>query len=547
MSSLTGFYSYKKDSSKSDFNEMISRLSHRGILKSKHFDNKFSLAAMNSYNLDDAWYSQKNDLYTALCGKIDNCDKDNQAEFLLDLFSKKQIGAFSEISGFFACVIVDRKRQEVILYRPENSYIPLCYYYSPIDNTLVFASEVKSIFANRLVDPDYEWSSFIDYNVTSYPQRNKTFFKNVFNAYPGEAVIVNKNGLILKNISISHYLSYKNEEDVINNFSELVLDGINTNLPDDKKIAVLFSGGVDSTVLTYACKKFKKKYSFYSLVNDLDFHYAKFASDKYKFNGHWIDPAEYDFKKIFPKFIHAIEYFGYDMCGQYFLSYYAKKDDATIIATGFGPDQLLSTRGRINGAEIKERISIAVDNLRVKGISEEMLVDFVIMMEEAAATPDYFARNWVRHRNFYTIMWLFDRAISDFGCSFVSPFLDMKIIDFIKGLHDSFLFRNNEQKWIFKKAAKKMGIDSQIVFRKKSPGDKRILSFSIAQIDDYFNNLITDEDIKKDPYSIFYYGYPQKRSNIKTLVGIKKMMDYFFIKNRGLYNNESIEDILFSS
>src|SRR5207302_1614340 len=81
----------------------------------------------------------------------------SDTEVVLKAYATWGSDALSYLDGIFAFAVVDTNRRELFLARDRLGVKPL--YYAAIDGGIAFASEVKSLLANPLVDrsADLTW------------------------------------------------------------------------------------------------------------------------------------------------------------------------------------------------------------------------------------------------------------------------------------------------------------------------------------------------------------------------------------------------------
>jgi len=192
----------------------------------------------------------------------------------------------------WAFVFFSIKKKELIISRDIVGQKPL-YYYRDNDN-LIISTEPKSIFfilfksGKRKVNEDYLLSFFN----TGRLKINIPFYKSIKKAEPGSVLLfdLNKNKL-------SPYQKFQNinknfHSDFINNVNNLEKDiskSVERCLRSDRKIALLLSGGVDSSIIGTFALKYTSKLSFYSAYSDdkyldktskNDMYYASYLSKK---------------------------------------------------------------------------------------------------------------------------------------------------------------------------------------------------------------------------------------------------------------------------
>lgn len=146
-------------------------------------------------------------------------------EVILNAYLKWGENMLSKLDGMFSLCIVDLKKNKYLLARDHVGIKPL--YYSIYNNSIFFSSEYKS----------FEHLSFIN---------------EIIDFEPGTSIV---NGKTKKYYQLPSFNTEKNKINLAKYSDELAVclnEAINKQLPyKDKKVAVLLSGGIDSSVVTY--------------------------------------------------------------------------------------------------------------------------------------------------------------------------------------------------------------------------------------------------------------------------------------------------------
>ncbi|MBN1941409.1 MAG: diphthine--ammonia ligase [Candidatus Diapherotrites archaeon] len=207
------------------------------------------------------------------------------------------------------------------------------------------------------------------------------------------------------------------------------------------EIGLMFSGGVDSTLLALLMKKVKLDFKCYFAYvkmnsNPRDLGYAKEIAERYFLKleeiGIEIKEAEENLKKTI-KLIHNLSpvYLGaslpfYTACAA------AKKQGAKKIVSGIGADELFAGYARF---------------FESKNLEEDCRNAFEKMLENEA---------------------LHCRAIAEhFGLELCTPFLDEKIVEFALSLPNRMKIVGGKNKFILRETAIEIGLQKKFALRKK--------------------------------------------------------------------------------
>ena len=200
----------------------------------------------------------------------------SDTEVILQYYKLYGAKCFEFFEGMWSLAIYDKKNQSLILSRDRFGEKPL--YYHKIKNGFYFASEIKFIkklFFKKKFSINYKKiTDFLHFGHRAVCLDNKTFFKNIYNLEPGTYVKISKNLKISKH---RYWEKLKNKEiktnfkSIINKSNKLLDRTIRMQLRADVPIALLLSGGIDSSFLATKIQKYyKKKISTFSIYDSRD-------------------------------------------------------------------------------------------------------------------------------------------------------------------------------------------------------------------------------------------------------------------------------------
>jgi len=177
----------------------------------------------------------------------------SDTEVILHLYEEEGPECLAQLNGQFALAIWDARKKELFLARDRVGIRPL--HYTILNNTLIFASEIKSIFMNnsvaRKIDP-VAMDQIFTFWTTLTP---RTVFKDIYELPPGHYLKAS-NG----NVTVKKYWDiplYRPEEqldlapeEICRQIQELLLDAIRIRLRADVPVGCYLSGGLDSSGIT---------------------------------------------------------------------------------------------------------------------------------------------------------------------------------------------------------------------------------------------------------------------------------------------------------
>ncbi len=176
----------------------------------------------------------------------------SQEELILCAFIRYGPDFVKKLSGAFAMAVYDSAKKLLYLFRDPLGLRPL--YYTVHNDTLVFASELKGIFAYPGIEPALDLDGLNEiFSMGPAHSPGCGVFKDVCEIRPGHLLVYGSDRLFVERyhrFSISeHSDSY---EDTLFRVKELLDKSIRTLACTNTAPASLLSGGLDSSVIT-AC------------------------------------------------------------------------------------------------------------------------------------------------------------------------------------------------------------------------------------------------------------------------------------------------------
>ncbi len=164
---------------------------------------------------------------------------------------------FKQFNGMFAIGIWDGRRNQLVLARDRLGKKPL--YYSLLDETLLFASELKAILSysgfRRRVDP----LSLMKYLFFEFIPCPHTIFLDAKKLPPASYLIWDGNELKVREYwSPFHSLESGgtfSEQEAASRVTELLRQSVKRRLVSDVPLGVFLSGGIDSSAVTALAQK----------------------------------------------------------------------------------------------------------------------------------------------------------------------------------------------------------------------------------------------------------------------------------------------------
>ena len=154
--------------------------------------------------------------------------------------------AISTLSGMFAISLWDKRKELLLLARDRLGIKPL--YYSKVDGSLIFASEIKAILSHLNHTPPIDWEAFESLLTLRYIPSPQTMFRGIYKLPPAQ-ILKYHNGI--SKISTYWELSTSpmdeiKEEEILEEILHRFEDSVKSRLMADVEVGVYLSGGIDS-------------------------------------------------------------------------------------------------------------------------------------------------------------------------------------------------------------------------------------------------------------------------------------------------------------
>lgn len=175
----------------------------------------------------------------------------SDTEVIVHLYEEYGTDCISYLNGQFAFAIWDTCKDRLFISRDRVGIRPL--FYTRINGSFLFASEIKSLFTDprvkREIDP-FALDQIFTFWMTIPP---RTVFKDIFELPAGHWITIEKGNMEQRRYWDPDFTpdSYtKTEEEYAEELRELLIDSTRLRLRADVPVGAYLSGGIDSAVIT---------------------------------------------------------------------------------------------------------------------------------------------------------------------------------------------------------------------------------------------------------------------------------------------------------
>ena len=474
MAGIFAIFKKKEFNKLSDYTieEYAMNLKHRGPISTFKLD-KFPIKMFfhHSKNEDtkqpkNFFFNENDNTFIAIDGHIYNLDDINHTflrsnyfqssdtlnlESLIEGYKKIKLDIFSKLIGTFSGILYDGN--EIIGFKDPIGAKPL--YFCNTNELFALSSELKAL----------------------------TPLKEVIKPVP-PGYIATSSGLLKKfyyypNPIKNYYISPRKILRIALTLNSLIKIAVADNIHKKENIGVLFSGGIDSTIITHISKDLIKNLNVYTigLEGSADLIYAKKFVEKHKLDHTIVKITLEDMLEILPEVIYALETYDAALIRSsvpmFIISRKIKNDgNVDIILTGEGGDELFGGYEYLKNFKSPIKFHNELVNL--------LEVEYKTGLQRVDRIPYFFS---IEAR-----VPLFDRRIVEY--SFKIP-TELKI------------FRKDgvgfAEKWILRKAFEKE-ISEEFIWRKKQKFSAGVGTQFLLR--DYIEKEISDEEFNFEKQSI---------------------------------------------
>jgi asparagine synthase (glutamine-hydrolysing) len=447
----------------------------------------------------------------------------SDTEVVLHAFKQWGEQCFERLVGMFAFAIYDRRHDTVTLVRDRFGKKPL--YYMCDDKHVVFASEMKVLMEIKEgLKPDrqrlLEWSLYRNVDFGS----PRTLIEDIFSLPAGHFLKIH-NGRI--GVPQSYYsveaevdpaiyerLSCQPREELITEVENLFLTGVKERLVADVPLGVLCSGGVDSSLVTALCARYRNDVAAFHVsvagYADMDeSRYAKQVTEMLGIDLFTCELGRNNFCANLPRAVyHSDVPLTHPNSVAYLLvSELARKHGTIVLMSGEAADELfggymhryrrysqyLKAKRFLDRLPAKIRQIINLIGHACNGVNATELPGYGNGLAQSIATLDGFAREELRSRsaaayhfvsdggsravlgamladltNFLSpLLRRLDRMSMAASVECRVPFLDHRLVRTAINLPLSYRLHGSTDKWILKEIASHY-LPREIVHRKKA-------------------------------------------------------------------------------
>ena len=216
-------------------------------------------------------------------------------EVLVHLYEDKGPDMLKNLNGQFALALWDARKKQLFLARDRMGIRPL--FYKQDGRRLIFASEVKAVFADPQVERRLDPQTLSDVFTCWSPLGDLTPFEGVAQLMPGHYALITRDSVDIRRYwQIPYEGSAKADRplaDWAGELKALLYDACKIRLRADVPVGAYLSGGLDSTYITSMVKNY-----FNNQLRTFSVSFADSRFDETFFQGRAVQSLQTDHRMI---------------------------------------------------------------------------------------------------------------------------------------------------------------------------------------------------------------------------------------------------------
>lgn len=288
----------------------------------------------------------------------------SDTEVLLKMLIRFKEDALPKLRGMFAFALFDTQEQALLLACDPFGKKPL--YYAWINDTLLFASEPKALFASGFVLPSIREYSIEQYLQEEYVRQPQTAYIGVLALTGGQCMRVTKQGTSIATwwrpqITPKQSISFIS---AARQFDDLLGQAVERRMVADVPVGIFLSGGLDSSAIAWYMKKVAAHAEIHSCsvsFEDSSFNEAQYANMVAHSIGTIHHTMEFSYDVFLSTLQEIVRVIDVPFADSSLLPTYAVSKLArqymTVVLGGDGADELLGGYGTFDAYEMHAKAS----------------------------------------------------------------------------------------------------------------------------------------------------------------------------------------------
>jgi asparagine synthase (glutamine-hydrolysing) len=173
----------------------------------------------------------------------------SDTEVIVHAYEQWGPACVERFNGMFAFALWDVRNRKLFLARDHLGVKPLYYHQS--STRLAFASEIKSLLADRSIPKAVDTEALGELFTFRFVPAPRTMFKDIKKLPAGHYLLADARGIEIRRFwnAVPVHLANSRENELIERYQDLVQDAVKLQLRSDVPVGLFLSSGVDSSCL----------------------------------------------------------------------------------------------------------------------------------------------------------------------------------------------------------------------------------------------------------------------------------------------------------
>lgn len=446
---------------------------------------------------------------------------ESDSEVIIHAYEEWGEDCLKKLRGLFAFCIFDCKRNSLFLGRDHIGVKPLYYYYDK--GSFIFASQPKAILASNNFNKSLDFESLSLYLAYGNVPQEYSIFNGIKKLLPGHSLSFSNNKIVIKNYWTAKYNPrIFNEKEAIDIIKSKIIESVNIQKMSDVPIGTFLSGGIDSTIITSILQECVS-----DKIDTFTIGFNEKESDEREYANKLVHNLQTNHNEKVLTYEKSIELINdineaYDepfhfngLFPFYYISELSKQKGIKVILGGDGADEIFTGYLRYDnfhsGNQKLRKASFLRNLFSSKSEANESIRDYfkyegflnwnqqsTLINNDLLKTvnpniyepisryynrdnPDFINAEIIDINCYLPdhILTKVDRGSMANGVEVRVPFLDYELIDLVFQIDHNIIYKNNERKYLLKKAMDEYIPNELKTLRKKG--------FS-SPLDNWFND-----------------------------------------------------------
>jgi asparagine synthase (glutamine-hydrolysing) len=372
----------------------------------------------------------------------------SDCELILAVYAEKGIDGFSSLKGMFSFGLYDKKSHKLIVYRDAVGKKPLFFYRD--NSCFVFSSSVQSIKDNLKRSLTLDREAIGSYLKNGFVRPDRTIYQEIQPLLPGHLITVDTR---TQQQSIQYLIpqssSYQTfdycHENIVAETERLLNQSISRRINRIEQPVLLFSGGIDSTVLAKKLIELSSsKLTCISLKplipGTYDVPYANYAAKKLGITHLQVGFKVWQLKDEIEQAILRLDQ-PLSIYSYFFLSILTRKakEFGNVVFTGDGGDEVFYGYSSIDSWFSSSSQAFQSNNIFEYTVGPQL---------RAELTP------WARQQSLFDLLGhgfvKVDKATAEQQMEARCPFLDWDLMHFVRTVPPSYFLNTGRTKPLLK-------------------------------------------------------------------------------------------------